>query len=48
VPHWMHSVNWTWMGAMMIVWLVLIGVIGYAAALLAWREANRHERTKNA
>jgi hypothetical protein len=33
----MHFVNWVWMGAMMIVWLVLIGVIGYAAAFLASR-----------
>jgi hypothetical protein len=48
VPHWMHFVNWTSMAAMMIVWLVLIGAIGYAAALLAWRQTNRHDRPKSA
>lgn len=52
MPHWMHFVNWIWMSAMMIVWLLLIAVVGYAAVLVAWRHADRLEngtgRPKNA
>jgi hypothetical protein len=40
------------MGAMMIVWIMLIGVIGYAAGLAAWRQTgdapDRHKRPKSA
>jgi len=42
VPYWMHFVDWMWMTAMMIVWLVLIAVVGYAAVLSAWRYTERH------
>ena len=42
MPDWMHYVDWVSMAAMMILWLVLIAVIGYAAAFLAWRERDRH------
>ena len=48
MPDWMHFVDWMWMGAMMIAWLFLIAVIGYAAVLVAWRHANRHGRPKGA
>ena len=42
MPDWMHYVDWVSVAAMMILWLVLIAVIGYAAAFLAWRERDRH------
>jgi hypothetical protein len=42
MPTWMHFVDWGSMTAMMILWLALTAVIGYAAALLAWRERDRH------
>ena len=46
MPNWMHFVDWMWMSAMMIVWLLLIAVIGYAAVLVAWRHepARAHRR----
>jgi hypothetical protein len=37
----MHYVNWWWMGAWMVFWLLLIGAVGYAAVLVAWRHSNR-------
>lgn len=48
MPHWMHFVDWFWMSAMMIFWLVLIGVVAYAAVLLASRQTNRDGRPKSA
>jgi hypothetical protein len=48
VPYWMHFVDWFWMSAMMIFWLVLIGGIGYAVVLLSLRHTSRHERPKSA
>jgi len=48
VPHWMHFVDWMWMSAMMIVWLFLIAVVGYAAVLVASRQTNRHRPPKSA
>ena len=44
-------VDWIWMSAMMIVWILLIAVIGYAAVLVAWRQTDspgRHGRPKSA
>ena len=46
MPNWMHFVDWIWMSAMMVFWLFLIAVIGYAAVLAA--ATNRHERPKSA
>lgn len=48
MPHWMHFVDWMWMGAMMVVWLFLIAVVGYAAVLVSWRQMDRHRRPKSA
>lgn len=48
MPHWMHFVDWLWMGATMIVWLFLIAALGYAAVLASWREADRRRRLKSA
>ena len=49
---WMDSFDWMWMSAMMIVWILLIAVIGYAAVLVAWRQGNdpraHHRRPKSA
>jgi hypothetical protein len=45
----MRFVDWTWVGAMMIVWLFLIAVVGYAAVLASWRQTDhRHRRPKSA
>ena len=46
VHQWMRLFDWTWIGAMMIVWILLIAVIGYAAALAAWQgnEPHAHHR----
>lgn len=44
MPNWMHFVDWVWMSTMMVFWLLLIAVIGYAAVLVT----NRHERPKSA
>ncbi len=41
MPNWMHYVNWGWMGAWMVVWLLVIAPVGYAAVLLAWRRSDR-------
>ena len=48
VPHWMHFVDWLWMGAMMIVWLFLIAAVGYVAVFVTWRQMNQHRRPKSA
>jgi hypothetical protein len=49
---WLEHLNWTWMGVMMVVWILLIAVIGYAAVLAAWRNPgdapDRHKRPKSA
>ena len=39
---WMRLFDWTWIGAMMIVWILLIAVIGYAAVFVASRQSARH------
>ncbi|HEU5065336.1 MAG TPA: hypothetical protein VFT86_05545 [Gaiellaceae bacterium] len=39
--HWLNEADWMWMGAIMIVWILLIGAIGYLAALTAWRQGDR-------
>jgi hypothetical protein len=44
----MHFVDWLWMGAMMIVWLFLIAVAGFAAVLVSSRATNGHRRPKRA
>ena len=38
--HWMNGFDWTWVGALMIAWILLIALIGYAAALVAWRHSD--------
>jgi hypothetical protein len=50
VHQWLDTLNWMWMSAMMIVWILLIAVVGYAAALAAWRgsEPPARHRTKRA
>jgi hypothetical protein len=52
VQHWLNHADWMWIGALMIVWILLIGAIGYLAALEAWRQPDRpparHGRPKNA
>ena len=44
VQHWMSFVDWMSMSVAAIVWLALIGLVGYAAALVAWqpRRIRRH------
>jgi hypothetical protein len=37
VHHWMSSFDWAPIGAAMLLWVVLIALVGYAAALAAWR-----------
>lgn len=44
----MHFVNWAWMGAMMIVLLLLIGGIGYAAVVVSWWDADRDGQPRGA
>jgi hypothetical protein len=44
VHHWLNTLDWMWMGAMMIVWILLIAVVGYAAVLVAWRGSEPHAR----
>jgi len=50
VHHWLENLDWMWMGAMMIVWILLIAVVGYAAVLVAWRQTSdaRHKHPKSA
>jgi hypothetical protein len=38
VHHWMGLIDWASMGAAMLLWIVLIAVVGYAAVLVAWRK----------
>ena len=49
---WLQNLDWMWMGAMMIVWILLIAVVGYAAVLAAWRQTGdapaRYKRPKSA
>ncbi len=49
---WLDNMNWMWMSAVMIVWILLIAVVGYAAALAAWGQGNEprahHRRPKRA
>ena len=35
---WLDNMDWMWMSAVMIVWILLIAVVGYAAVLAAWRQ----------
>jgi hypothetical protein len=37
VHHWMSMFDWASMSAEMLLWVVLIALVGYAAALAAWR-----------
>jgi hypothetical protein len=37
VHHWMSMFDWASMSAAMFLWVVLIALVGYAAALAAWR-----------
>jgi pilus assembly protein TadC len=37
VHHWMSSFDWASMSAAMLLWVVLIALVGYVAALAAWR-----------
>jgi hypothetical protein len=37
VHHWMSSIDWASMSAAMLLWVVLIALVGYAAGLAAWR-----------
>lgn len=41
MPSWTYGVNWEWMSALMVAWLVLIGLIGYAAIAVSWRDSGR-------
>jgi hypothetical protein len=47
LPYWMHLVDWIWMTSFMVVWLVLIAVVGYAAVLATLRHTNHHGRPKS-
>ena len=41
--HWMSLIDWAWMSAVLLLWVVLIAIVGYAAVLVAWRtSARRH------
>ena len=42
VHQWMRLFDWTWIGAMMIAWILLIAVVGYAAVFVASRQSARH------
>jgi hypothetical protein len=37
VHDWMSLVDWASISAAMLLWVVLIALVGYAAALAAWR-----------
>ena len=41
MPTWMNGVNWDWMSVLMISWLVLIGLIGYAAVVVSSQTTRR-------
>jgi len=38
MPNWANGVNWDWVSVMMVAWLVLIGLVGYAALAVSWRD----------
>jgi hypothetical protein len=46
VHQWLDNVNWMWMSAVLVGWILLIAVVGYAAALADWQgnEPHAHHR----
>ena len=38
MPNWANGVNWDWVSVMMVAWLVLIGLVGYVAIAVSWRD----------
>ncbi len=38
MQYWMSLLDSVWVAAVPLLWGVLIGLVGYAAALAAWRE----------
>ena len=51
MPHWTDFADWIWIGAMLLVWLLFIALLGCAAVLAAWRNQSppsRHVRPKSA
>ena len=48
---WLDNMSWMWMSVVMIAWILLIAVVGYAAALAAWqgnKPRAHHRRPKRA
>ena len=41
VHDWLNYADWMWMGAIMLVWILLIAVIGYLAVLATLRQTDR-------
>ena len=37
MQNWLSTLNFDWIGVTLVVWIVLIALVGYAAALSAWR-----------
>jgi hypothetical protein len=35
---WMNELDWIWMSFFMVLWILLIAALGYAAALVSPRE----------
>ena len=44
MQHWMNFVDWMSMSVAAIAWLALIGLVGYAAGLVAWQPFRTRRR----
>ena len=42
--HWMSMLDLTSIGVALVVWIVLIALVGYAAALAAWHSPRPRHR----
>ena len=41
VHAWMNELDWIWMSFFMVLWILLIAALGYAAALVSLREPHK-------
>ena len=41
MPSWTTGVNWELVSVLMGAWIVLIGLVGYAAMAVSWRDHGR-------
>jgi hypothetical protein len=42
---WANAADWFWLAFLMVAWIVLIAVVGYAATLVALRHPRELHRT---